>query len=332
MRYYELSSTDPCWNLAAEEYLFNHLSPGVSCLMLWQNDNAVIIGKNQIAQEEVNLDAVKKYGTKIVRRQSGGGAVYHDLGNLNFTFIVDKTDDTGIDFRNFCLPVAQAVQALGVPAEVSGRNDITIKGKKFSGNSQYTKNGRVMHHGTIMFNSNLEIVSQILQVDRSKFESKGIKSVSSRVTNIANYLETPISLTEFKSHLLRFLGAQISLQQKSFGAAEMEEITELSRGRYETWEWNFARVPKFKLECSRRFDSVGTVKARLEVAQGGIIAGLEFFGDFFGSKEPAELAAKLIGCPCQYEQILDRLSCFSVDEYFSNLSAEQLSELLAPSL
>ncbi len=172
LSYLDLTTTDPSYNLAMEQYVFDCLPRDRMYFMLWQNDNSIIVGKYQNTLSEINLEAVERRGIRVVRRLSGGGAVYHDMGNLNFTFITDAASGTALDMKLFCQPVVRTLAALGVHAEVNGRNDITIDGKKFSGNSQYLRQGRVMHHGTIMFNSDLSVVSEALQVDPTKFQTK----------------------------------------------------------------------------------------------------------------------------------------------------------------
>ena len=184
MYYLESTKTDPSWNLALEQYVFDVLGPRDDCFMLWQNDNTIVVGKHQNTLEEINTDYVKEHGVTVVRRLSGGGAVYHDLGNLNFTFVAENRFGSEFDFSTFCRPVVDALRSLGVPAEINGRNDMTIEGRKFSGNAQYMKKGRIMHHGTLMYDSDLEAVSRALNVKPDKIESKGLKSVRSRVTNI----------------------------------------------------------------------------------------------------------------------------------------------------
>ena len=198
-------STDPTFNLAFEEYVFESMDQNETYFMLWQNDHAIIVGKHQNTIEEINQDFVKEQGIKVVRRLTGGGAVYHDLGNLNFTFIVNNDSGKPFDFQSFTRPVVKALQSLGVNAEFNGRNDITIDGKKFSGNSQYAKRGRVLHHGTVLFNSKLDTVQNALKVKKDKIESKGVKSVKSRVTNIADYLEPGFTLEDFKKALVSYV-------------------------------------------------------------------------------------------------------------------------------
>ena len=190
-----LYTTDAAFNLAAEQHVFENLPRDRDYLMLWQNANAVIIGKYQNTLAEINTTYIEEHHIQVIRRLSGGGAVYHDLGNLNYTFITDARENEGVNLRSFCEPVVQALRSLGVPAEINGRNDITVEEKKISGNAQYLRNGRVMHHGTLLFDSDLSVVGEALRVDPQKISAKGIHSVRSRVTNIRPYLREDIPIS-----------------------------------------------------------------------------------------------------------------------------------------
>ena len=203
MIYIESDSTDPYYNLALEEYVFEDLDKGEEYLILWQNANSIIVGKYQNTAEEVNQSFVDEHHIRVARRLSGGGAVYHDTGNLNYTLIVDQKNNPDFNFSLFVIPVIEALRELGVNAEFNGRNDLTIGGRKFSGQSQYAKGGRIMHHGCIMLDSNLENVQDALRVKAAKFESKSIKSVRSRVTTINEHAPSPISMETFKETLKR---------------------------------------------------------------------------------------------------------------------------------
>ncbi|HQL40659.1 MAG TPA: lipoate--protein ligase family protein, partial [Anaerolineaceae bacterium] len=184
MKVIQWTDTDAYFNLAAEEYVFDQLDREEDYLLLWQNRNAVVVGKHQNTIEEVNSQFIQEHGVQVVRRLSGGGAVYHDMGNLNFTFIGDA-EGNKFNFQKLSQPIVQTLQQMGVAdVHFSGRNDILIGEKKISGNAQFVRGNRLLHHGTLLFHSDLDMVSRVLTVKGDKIESKGVKSVRSRVTNI----------------------------------------------------------------------------------------------------------------------------------------------------
>lgn len=330
MRYIESPSTDPAFNLALEQYVFDHMDRSQEYFMLWQNANTVVIGKNQNAFAEVNQKVVNENGISVVRRLSGGGAVYHDLGNLNFTFILDAKDATDLDIRLFCQPIADLLHSLNVPAEVNGRNDITIDGKKFSGNSQYLKQGRIMHHGTLMFNSDLSKVAEVLNVSIDKFQSKAAKSVKSRVTNIAPYLPAEFTLEKFKTLLLQHILKTDIIEPYIFSEAELTAIEEIKKERYAKWEWNYGYSPAYSVEKSRRIEGCGKIEVHMNTID-GIISDLKFYGDFFGVADTAELAQKLIGTKLERSSLEECLSACKIEQYFHGLQKEDFFALLLQS-
>lgn len=329
LSYLDIQTTDPAFNLALEQYVFDCLPRDRAYFMLWQNENAIIVGKHQNTASEINEHFVKDRGIKVVRRLSGGGAVYHDLGNLNFTFIVDAGDALNLNFSQFCVPVVDALEEMGVKAEINGRNDITIDGKKFSGNSQYIREGRVMHHGTIMFDSNLQVVEQALNVDPAKVQAKGIRSVRSRVTNVRPYLPKDADIEQFRAALLRHI---INLQTEevqhySLTQVDIEAIEQLRAIRYNTWEWNYGHSPACTLIKKQRFEGCGTIEAHI-LLERGRICQIHFYGDFFSVTEPERLAEKLINCKperAEYEQALTNVA---ISQYFTGLSKESFLQLL----
>lgn len=327
LSYLNLTTTDPAYNLAMEQYVFDSLPRDRAYFMLWQNDNAIIIGKYQNTLAEINQPFVEQHGIHVVRRLSGGGAVYHDLGNLNFTFIVDAGDTKELDLKLFCLPVVRALDRIGIHAEVNGRNDITIDGKKFSGNAQYLKNGRVMHHGTIMFDSDLSVVEQALRVDPSKIQAKGIKSVRSRVTNVRTYLPQDTSLPEFRSLLLESILSETPGEEYILSAQDLAAVESLRKQRYATWEWNYGASPVCTLMKKQRFDGCGCVEAYLSVSK-GLIDGVEFRGDFFSTSDLGELSEKLIGLRPEADAYAGALQNVAISQYFTGLSNEQFLRLL----
>ena len=329
MVYLESPSTDPEFNLALEQFVFDEMDRGKEYFMLWQNDNAIIVGKNQNTIEEINQQYVREHGIKVVRRLSGGGAVYHDLGNLNFTFIVDGEDASNMDLHSFCRPITRALNQLGVPAEVNGRNDITIEGRKFSGNSQYIRNKRIMHHGTMMFDSDLSVVSACLNVSKDKIESKGVKSVRSRVTNIREYLSEDITLQQYKELLIHFMEEEAPMERHVFTPEELARAQEIKESRYSRWEWNYGCSPRYRLRKERRVEGCGKILVSMDVEK-GCIENMEFYGDYFGNGDTAELAALLKGCRMERESLLAALEEADVERYFNHLKKEQLAELLLP--
>lgn len=287
MKIYRNFSTDPSFNLACEEYLLFHEVEPV--FMLWQNERSVIIGQNQNAYAEIDLPYVTEHGIKVVRRLSGGGAVYHDLGNLNYTFIVPEKESDVLNFATFAAPIISALATLGVTAELSGRNDLTIDGKKISGNAQCVKNGRILHHGTLLISSDLSVLSSALRVDPTKFQSKGIASVRSRVTNLSKILPK-LDVPTFRS----YLESQIEGDVCELTAAQKEEINSLAERKYRSWEWNFGRSRAFEKRVKERFSS-GTVEIAYN-ADCGIIKELAVYGDFFTTEDLTPWQEALHGC------------------------------------
>lgn len=295
--------------------------------MLWQNDNAIIIGKNQNAAQEINSEYVYENNISVVRRLSGGGAVYHDLGNLNFTYIVNGNDEHAFDFKKFCFPVVNALKELGVQSEVNGRNDITIEGKKFSGNSQYSKQGRVMHHGTIMYDSNLDVVSKSLNVSKDKIESKGVKSVKSRVANIKDYMEEDITVEVFKKELLKYMFENEELEEYKLTEEDKENIKEIQRERYDKWEWNFGCSPKYNILKEKRFEGCGKLEIYMTVEKGKI-EEFKSYGDYFGNGDINDIQKRLLGCQLKEDKIKEAISDVDISNYYNNLKDEDFINLL----
>ncbi|MBR7150328.1 MAG: lipoate--protein ligase [Oscillospiraceae bacterium] len=326
LSYLNLATTDPAWNLAAEQYVFDCLPRDRMYVMLWQNDNAIIVGKYQNTLAEINRAFVEEHGIRVVRRLSGGGAVYHDLGNLNYTFISDAGNEPTVNFRVFCEPVVQALARLGVTAEINGRNDITIDERKFSGNAQYLREGRVMHHGTILFDAKLDTVQQALQVDPAKIASKGRKSVRSRVTNVCEHLPKPYTMDEFRAVLLDEIASQG--EEYVFTPEDIAAIDQIRAERYATWEWNYGSSPKCTLLRRARIEGCGLVEAYINV-ENGLVSGVEFRGDFFSQEEPQNLEKYLVGLRPERSAFAEALADVDVARYFAALTTEQLVDILS---
>jgi len=326
MKYINWKETDPQMNLAFEEYVFNQMDKGESYFLLWQNDNAVIVGKHQNTIEEINQEYVRENDIKVVRRLSGGGAVYHDLGNLNFTFIVNDHGQEQFDFQTFTRPLVEALKTLGVNAEFNSRNDIAIDGKKFSGNSQYAKRGRILHHGTILFNSNLATIQSALKVKNDKIESKGIKSVKSRVTNIATYLDEGYTLDDFKTALLKAMFENDNLETITLLEEEIQAIEQLKTEKYATWDWNYGKSPQYNLRKERKCD-FGLITVLLQVVKGEI-KEIHFYGDYFGNGDIQELEALFTGIKPTEEALLEVLKNIELADYINGLDSKTLIDLI----
>lgn len=325
MIYLETNSHDPCFNLAFEEYAFSHFDSSQDYFMLWQNDNAIIVGKYQNTYREVNIPYVEQNGIKVVRRLSGGGAVYHDLGNLNFTFIVNAKNHESFDFKFLIRPLIDVLKNLGITAEFNGRNDITIKGRKVSGNSQFISDGRLLHHGTLMLTSNLKAVENALNVSPQKMESKGIKSVRSRVTTINQHLANPVTMEEFKTAIKEKIFEQTVMERWSPSENDLAAILKLRNEKYATWEWNFGESSKFTVEKHGSF-SGGRITVQMSV-KNGIVQQIRFYGDFFGNGNITELEAALQDAPLN-EGLLSRLNSLPVTSWINGLSAPELFEII----
>lgn len=319
-------SDDPYFNMAVEDYLVHNPDLNEDIFMLWQNRPTVVVGRHQNSHAEINLALVRQKGIEVVRRLSGGGAVYHDRGNLNFTFITTAAG-MKLDFAAFTVPVIEVLHQLGVPAEHTGRNDIVIQGRKFSGNAQYRFKNRLMHHGTILFASNLEDVSQALKPDASKTIAKGVASVRSRVTNISEHLPRPLSLEEFKNMLLERIRAHSNgFQRRELTGPEIEQVNALRNSRYTSWDWNYGHSPQFSQRRLARF-SWGSMEAFLLVKR-GIIEQCRFFGDFFTIADLSILEKALQGVPLREEALRGVLEALDPGTIIPGASVQQIMSLM----
>lgn len=296
-RYIQADSTDPAFNLALEEYVFESLSKDYNYFILWQNQNTVVVGRHQNTFSEVDESFIRENNIRVVRRLSGGGAVYHDLGNLNFTFIQDAVGKAP-DLALFCQPVANAIRLLGAEAEVNGRNDITVNGMKFSGNAQYVKNGRVMHHGTLLFDSQLDVAAKALRPDPEKIKAKGVASVRSRITNLKPLLPHGTTLESFRDALLQALFESEQMERYTLTSNDIAAINALKESRYDTWAWNWGASPACDMMFCTRIEGCGRMELRFRVEK-GCIAEASLYGDFFG--DPTSLCQSFIGQPATPE-------------------------------
>lgn len=319
--------TDPHINLAIEEFALKHLDVNNTYLLFYINEPSIIIGKNQNTIEEINTEYVEKNGIHVVRRLSGGGAVYHDLGNLNFSFITKDDGDSFMNFQKFTQPVIQALEKIGVKAEMKGRNDILVGGRKISGNAQFATRGRMFSHGTLMFDSEIENVVSALKVRKDKIESKGIKSIRSRVANISEFLSEKMTIEAFKQLLLRhiFEGAD-EIPEYTLTDDDWKKIHEISEKRYKSWDWNYGKSPQFNIRHSHRFP-VGLIEFRLDVNK-GIISQCKIFGDFFGVGDVADIENRLTGTRYERSEIERALAGIDVPHYFGNVTKAEIVNLI----
>lgn len=322
MKFLILDSRDPYFNLAVEEYLFLYETDDV--FMLWQNENTVVVGKNQNAYAEIKMDVVRERGIKISRRITGGGAVYHDLGNVNYSFISTRREGSDIDFEYFTAPIIEALASMGIKAELSGRNDLLTEGRKFSGNAQHTKGDRTLHHGTLLWRTDLSVLSEVLSVDRSKIESKAIASVRSRVVNLSELVEYDITVERFIEILSEFVIRKYSPQ--IIDVPQNDEVKRLTR-RNASEEWIFPHkklTSEYTVVRKKRYN-FGIVEIYLEMLN-DTIAKATICGDFFGIGAASELAEAISGI--KLSEVTACVSSLDVGKYIFGMGADELTSLI----
>lgn len=324
-------STDPYYNLAMEEYLFEHYRQG-TVIMLWQNDRTIVVGRNQNPLEEINLPYVKERGIQVARRDTGGGAVYHDLGNLNYTFISDMEDSEDRGMKRFAGYVIQALEELGLRAEFSGRNDILIEGKKVSGTAQKVKGSRVLHHGCLLYHTDLGELSVSLRVRPDKFLSKSVKSVRSRVANIQDFLgeEAQISLKAFEDILIRKILAGREFVSLNLSESEEEKVRRIRDEKYAAWEWIYGTPARCTVKSTKRFPG-GEIEIRLDLKD-GYIKTCRIYGDFMSVKPVNEVSDRIQGLRYLPGEIRGALESLSLEEYFGTVTLEELMQVFEEGL
>ena len=314
------SNSDPYFNLASEEYFLKNFQEDF--FMLWRSRPSVVVGKHQNALAEINHEFVRTHHIPVVRRLSGGGTVFHDPGNVNFTFIRNVANISEVNFKVFTIPVIEALKKLDVDAYTTGRNDLLIDGKKISGNAEHVHRNRVLHHGTLLFDSHLEALKGALKVDLSKFEDKSVQSNRSEVTNIANYLSNPISVEEFTD----FLFGEINRNYPEFKVYELtpndiEAIQKLSLEKYQTWDWIFGYSPRYRFTNTLNAAN-GAISISLLVEKGHI-AEASISGAIWAEIGP-KIVERLLGCRHDFESV--KTSLFGLKEEFqkNGLKVEEL--------
>lgn len=327
MKYIVNTSNDPAYNVALEAYAFQKLTDIDEIFILWINEPAIIIGRHQNTIQEINKEFIDKNGIHVVRRLSGGGAVYHDLNNLNYTIISNNTQEGAFDFQTFSKPVIDTLAKLGVKAEFTGRNDLEINGQKFAGNAQAYYKGRMMHHGCLLFDVDMSVLGQALKVSKDKIESKGIKSVRARVTNIVDHLSDKITVQEFSDAILAQMKEEYpEMDEYVLSDAELSEIQAMRDNQFATWDWTYGKAPEYTIERGVRYPA-GKITTYANV-ENSTIKSVKIFGDFFGVQPVDDIEKMLEGVRYDYKDVLAALKTVDTSQYFSRMTPEEITKAI----
>lgn len=325
MIYIENDSTDPFFNFALEYYLITEKKlPEDQIFIFWRTEPTLMVGKYQNTIEEINQNYAKENGIKVVRRITGGGTIYTDMGGWQFSFIT-RGQSESIDFGKYISPVIEGLKKLDVPAEFNSRNDLVIQGKKFSGNAQCMLNGYTLHHGSLLFSTDFEQMVKCLTVDDYKIISKGIKSVKERVTNISDHLTKPIDTDAFKKLMVDSI-MQGSKEHYQLTDTDLARIKAIAKEKFASWEWNYGKSPKFNITKTGRFDG-GKMEFKLDVNKGKI-TDCHIYGDFFGTMDISVLSNALIGADYEKESIKKAIAQGDIKQGFYNINVDELADII----
>ncbi|MFT5196619.1 MAG: lipoate-protein ligase A [Candidatus Promineifilaceae bacterium] len=319
------NQTDPRTNLAVEEFLLREVTDEPELLLFYINEPAVIIGRNQNSIEEIDPEYIETNGVHVVRRLSGGGAVYHDFGNLNFSYISGSAGNLH-NYEHFIQPVINVLNNLGVPAELKGKSDVFVDGKKISGNAQYASRGRMVSHGTILFDTNIQHMMQSLNPRQTKIESPAVQSVRNFVTNVKDHLDAEFTIEMLRQKIIEGVFETSTPPQYQLTPADWAKIDTIRSQRFGTWDWNIGRSPQFNIQRTEVFPA-GKLDVRINVKK-GIIDDIRFFGTYTFSKEIDELQNHLIGKRYETKSIEDALENINLSEYFGGIPTIDIRNLL----
>ncbi|MGI1767551.1 lipoate--protein ligase [Streptococcus uberis] len=327
MKYIVNKSNNPAYNIALEAYAFRELLSEDEIFILWINEPAIIIGKHQNTIQEINKEYIDAHGIHVARRLSGGGAVYHDLNNLNYTIISNKSEEGAFDFKTFSQPVIETLADLGVKAEFTGRNDLEINGKKFCGNAQAYYKSRMMHHGCLLFDVDMTVLGDALKVSKDKIESKGIKSVRARVTNILDELPEKITVNEFSDKILaKMKETYPDMTEYVLSEDELAKIQKSADEQFGNWDWVYGKAPEYTIERNVRYPA-GKINTFANVEK-SIIKNIKIYGDFFGIKDVQDIEELLVGTRYENKDVLEKLKTIDTTQYFSGMTVEEVAKAI----
>ncbi|NVO03230.1 MAG: lipoate--protein ligase [Bacteroidetes bacterium] len=304
MRFIQNTSTNPYFNLALEEYILKEFSEDY--FLIYRNEPSVIIGKHQNALAEINIEFVNKNKIKVARRLSGGGAVFHDLGNLNYTFITNGEKANLVNFKKFSQPIIDILNKIGVPAELEGKSDLKIHGLKFSGNAEHVYKNRVLHHGTMLFSSDISNLGKALADNSIHYIDNAVKSNRSEVTNIMNYLSSEINISDFEELIIGHINYEfLDFEEYFLTENDYEKIEILIDQKYSQWEWNYGYSPNYTFNKKLKKD-FGSIEIYLGVEK-GIIVEANIETNILNLEDSSKLEERLIGSPHSYSEVLTML-------------------------
>jgi lipoate-protein ligase A len=322
-----IDTTDAAFNLALEEVLFESLSPeNPGIFLIWRNGPSIIVGRHQNTAAEVNAAWCREHGIAVVRRPTGGGAVYHDLGNVNFSFLswVDKNRLSG--FEEFMEPMVQALRDLGIDAAYTSRNDITVDGRKVCGTAQRRTGQRMLHHGCLLVDTDTSALSGALAADPEKFRSKGVASHRARVANLREFMPASLTSEECMQAVIEAMTRRCAEGRMELPPELLARAEALAQEKYRSWEWTYGRSPDFEMKNRRRFPG-GTLEVRLNT-HGGCIREIAFYGDYMAAEANTALCGALGGVPLTREALRETLACFDIAALFGAITEDEIVETI----